>query len=252
MSTERVAIVTGGATGIGRAVALDLAAEGYRVVVNYFRSAEEARRTADAIQAAGSPSLIAQGDVSSDADCRRIVDEVQRAWGRIDVLVNNAGYSRAARLGDLEEVAEDDWDRTFAVNVKGAFFMTRACAASLRKSRGAVVNVSSTAGVSSVGSSIPYAASKAALNNLTVALARALAPEVRVNAVLPGYVETAWNERIYGARLDAMRKLVKQQTLLGDVASPEKVAQVVRSLAVGMRWVTGEHVIVDGGLLVHG
>ncbi len=252
MSGERVAIVTGGATGIGRAVALDLAALGYRVAVNYFRSEEEARRTVDTIEAAGSPSLLAQGDVASDADCRRIVDDVQRAWGRIDVLVNNAGYSRAARLGDLDAVAEDDWDRAFAVNVKGAFFMTRACAASLRKSRGAVVNVSSTAGLSSVGSSIPYAASKAALNNLTVSLARALAPEVRVNAVLPGYVETDWNQRTYGARLDAMRKLVKQQTLLGDVASPENVAQVVRSLVVGMDWVTGERVIVDGGLLVHG
>jgi 3-oxoacyl-[acyl-carrier protein] reductase len=248
----RVAIVTGAATGIGRSVALRLAQSHFHVVVNYSRSEAAAHETADELRNSGAECVVVQGDVSSDADCRRLVDAAERSWGRVDVLVNNAGFTKAVSVGALEDVTEDDWDRTFAVNVKGAFFMARASAPLLRKSRGCVVNVSSSASVTSVGSSIPYAASKASLNNLTVALARALAPEVRVNAVLPGYVETGWNERTLGRHLPTVRNLVKKQSLLGDVAHPDHVAQVVASMVIGMDWVTGELLVVDGGALARG
>jgi 3-oxoacyl-[acyl-carrier protein] reductase len=249
---ERVAIVTGAATGIGRAVALRLAQARFRVVVNYSRSKTEADELAAQIRSGGADCLVVQGDVSKDTDCRRVVEAAERRWSRVDVLVNNAGFTKAVPVADLESVTDADWDRTFAVNVKGAFFMARACARLLRESRGCIVNVSSAAGINSVGSSIPYAASKASLNNLTVALARALAPEVRVNAVAPGYVETSWNERTLGRHLSSIRNLVKRQSLLGDVARPEHVAQLVASVALGMDWVTGELIVVDGGVLARG
>jgi len=241
--------VTGSATGIGRAVALELAKSGFRVVVNYMRSESEAQSTAADIAKLGAECIVVQADVSSDADCRRLVREAVDCWGRIDVLINNAGFTHPVPLGDLEGITEEDWDKTFAINVKGPFLMTRACAAFLREVRGCVVNVSSTGGVNAVGSSAAYTASKASLNNLTLALARALAPEVRVNAVLPGYIETRWNERAYGRRLESVRKLVKQQTPLRDVGRPEHVAQVIASVIHGMDWVTGQLLVVDGGLL---
>jgi 3-oxoacyl-[acyl-carrier protein] reductase len=249
-TADRVAIVTGSATGIGRAVAVALARARFRVGVNYSRSEEEAQQTAAQIEEVGSDCVVVPADVSNDADCVRFVRAIHDSWGRIDVLVNNAGFTRAVPIADLEQVTDEDWDRTFAVNVKGAFFMARACASSLRDTRGCIVNVSSTAGTNSIGSSIPYCASKAALNNLTLSLARALAPEVRVNAVLPGYVETRWNERSYGTRLGAMRKVIQRQTLLADVARPEHIAQIVCSIVSGMDWVTGELIVADGGLCV--
>jgi 3-oxoacyl-[acyl-carrier protein] reductase len=246
---RRTAIVTGAATGIGRSIATHLAGSGFRVAINYSKSEAEARSAAAAIEHIGAECIVVQADVADDTDCRRLTQEVAAKWGRVDVLVNNAGYTRAVPIANLDDVAESDWDRTFAVNVKGAFLMTRACAAMLREARGCVVNVSSTAALNSLGSSIAYSASKASLNNLTLSLARALAPHVRVNAVLPGYVETRWNERTLGERLPAMRKLVAQQTLLGGACRPEHVAQLVGSMVDGMDWVTGELIVADGGLL---
>lgn len=248
----KTAIVTGSATGIGRAIALELARSGFRIVVNYTRSESEARATAEDVERAGSESMLVRADVSQDVECRRLVRSALEKGGRLNVLINNAGYTRAVPITDLESATEEDWDRTFAVNVKGAFFMTRACATPLRESRGCVVNVSSTAALNARGSSIAYCASKAALNNLTLSMARALAPQVRVNAVMPGYVETRWNERSYGERLGEIRKLVKQQSLLTNVASPQNIAQVVGSIVHGMEWVTGESIIVDGGSLARG
>jgi 3-oxoacyl-[acyl-carrier protein] reductase len=252
VATSRVAVVTGAATGIGRAVAVRLARAGFRVALSYLSSESQARDTIHEIEHNGGEALAVQGDVSRDADCRRMATAVERRWGRVDVLVNNAGFTRAVPAADLDSVSEEDWDRTFAVNVKGAFLMARACATSLRAARGCLVNVSSTAGLSSVGSSIAYAASKASLNNLTVSLARALAPHVRVNAVLPGFVDTAWNERTLGRRLPAMRELVSKQALLQRVGQPEHVAQLVCSIVDGMDWVTGQLLVADGGLLARG
>jgi 3-oxoacyl-[acyl-carrier protein] reductase len=249
---RKVAIVTGSSTGIGRAVALQLAKAGFRILVNYRSSESDAYATAAEVEKTGTECMVRHADVSNDAQCRRMVGDCVERWGRVDVLVNNAGFTRAVGGRDLDGIAEDDWDRTFAVNVKAPLLMARACAEFLRAARGCVVNVSSTAGANAVGSSIAYSASKAALNNLTLSLARALAPEVRVNAVLPGYVDTRWHSHTHGARAESMRKLIAHQTLLRDVARPEHVAQVISSVIHGMDWVTGELITVDGGLLARG
>jgi 3-oxoacyl-[acyl-carrier protein] reductase len=244
----KVGIVTGSATGIGRAVALALADRGCEVVVNWTRSEDDARQTVAEVEKRGVGALLVRGDVSIDADCRSIVAKALERWNRIDVLVNNAGTTVFVPHKDLEALQDEAWTRIFDVNVKGAFLMSRAAATALRASgRGAIVNVSSTAAMTAGGSSIPYAASKAALNNLTLSLARVFAPEVRVNAVAPGFVDTRWLERGYGDRLEAARSLVKQQTPLRDVGRPEHVAQAVLSLVEGMDWMTGQVVVVDGG-----
>jgi 3-oxoacyl-[acyl-carrier protein] reductase len=244
----KAAIVTGSATGMGRSTALMLAELGCNVVVNYTRSEQEARETAADVEKRGAQALLLRADVSSDADCRRMVQETLDRWGRVDALVNNAGATYFVAHRDLEALTEEMWDRIWDVNVKGAFFMTRAAAEALRAAgQGAVVNVSSTAGLRGGGSSIPYAASKAALINLTISLARVLAPEVRVNCVAPGFIDTRWLAQGYGERFDAMREAQKQNTPLRDAGRPEHMAQAVVSMITGMDWVTGQTIVVDGG-----
>jgi 3-oxoacyl-[acyl-carrier protein] reductase len=248
-----VAIITGAATGIGRAVALELAGRGAHIVVNYAKSEADARETVAAVEQLGVEALLAQGDVADDADCRRIVDGAVAKWNRIDVLVNNAGTTVFVPHAELEALTTDAWDRIFAVNVRGAFQMARAATPALKASgNGAIVNISSTAGSTGLGSSIAYAASKAALDNLTISLARALAPAVRVNAVAPGFVDSRWLVEGYGEKLDAIRKLVKQQTPLREVGRPEHIAQVVASVVTGMDLVTGQVINVDGGYVIRG
>jgi 3-oxoacyl-[acyl-carrier protein] reductase len=247
----KAAIVTGSATGMGRSTALLLAELGCNVTVNYTRSEQEARDTAAEVEKRGAAALLVRADVSSDADCRRMVQETLDRFGRLDVLVNNAGVTYFIAHRDLEALTEEMWDRIWDVNVKGAFFMTRAAAAALRASgQGAVVMVSSTAGIRGGGSSIPYAASKAALINLTISLARVLAPEVRVNCVAPGFIDTRWLAQGYGERFDAMREAVKQNTPLRDAGRPEHMAQAVVSMITGMDWVTGQTIVVDGGNII--
>jgi 3-oxoacyl-[acyl-carrier protein] reductase len=247
----KAAIVTGSATGIGRAVALALAEAGCDVLVNYMQSRAEAEATAEEARARGVKTALVRADVSIEADSRRLVDEALASFHRLDVLVNNAGTTVFVPHKDLDALDEQAWDRIFAVNVKGAFFMARAAAPHLKaSSAGAIVNVSSTAGTTAMGSSIPYAASKAALDNLTVSLARVLAPEVRVNGVAPGFVDTPWLARGLGARLGAARKLVTEQTPLRGAGKPDHVAQAVLSLVAGADWVTGQTLVVDGGYVV--
>jgi 3-oxoacyl-[acyl-carrier protein] reductase len=247
-----VALITGGGTGIGRAVALALASRGWSVAINYSRSEQDARAVAAEIELLGAQALVVRGDVASDDDCKDVVRATVERWQRIDALVNSAGTTAFVPAAELDAITVEAWDRIFAVNVRGAFQMARAAASTLRAARGNIVNISSTAGETAVGSSIPYAASKAALDNITKSLARTLAPAVRVNGVAPGFVDTRWLVEGYGDRLDAIRKLVKQQTPLRDVARPEQVAQVVVALLTSMDWVTGETIAVDGGYTIRG
>lgn len=247
----KVAIVTGSATGMGRSTALMLAEQGCNVVVNYTRSEEEARQTAAEVEALGARALLMRADVSSDAECREMVRQTVDRFGRLDVLVNNAGTTYFVPHADLEGMTEEMWDRTLAVNVKGTFFMSRAAAAPMRAGgQGAIVNISSTAGVRAGGSSIAYAASKAAVINLTVSLARVLAPEIRVNCVAPGFIDTRWLAQGYGERFEAMRENQKQVTPLRDAGQPEHMAQVVVSAITGMDWVTGQTIVADGGNII--
>jgi 3-oxoacyl-[acyl-carrier protein] reductase len=239
---RKVALVTGSATGAGRAIALRFAAHGLAVAVNYSRSEANARETLAAAERHGVPAILCQADVADDAAVRAMVARVRDELDGLDVLVNNAGTTHFIDHADLEAVTERVWDDIFSVNLRGAFQCVRASAPLLKERNGSVVNVTSVAGLQGHGSSIPYAASKAALNAMTKSLARALAPHVRVNAVAPGPIKTRW----LAGREEMVRQALKQ-TPLGRAAEPDDVADVVAFLALGQTLMTGQVVVVDGG-----
>jgi 3-oxoacyl-[acyl-carrier protein] reductase len=245
MSEARVAIVTGSSSGIGAATALELARRGWRVVVNHTKSAQAAAEVAEQCAEA----IVVQGDVAQDADCRRLVQAAIERWGRLDALVNNAGTTKFVAQADLDGLSAADFQRIFAVNVVGAFQMCRAAAQALRASRGAVVNISSVASRNAVGSSLAYAASKAALNTVSMSLARVLAPEVRVNVVAPGFVETPWMADGYGDEgYERVREAYARLAPLGSVAQPHDVAETIVWLIEGAGQVSGQILYVDGGM----
>jgi 3-oxoacyl-[acyl-carrier protein] reductase len=246
---DRVALVTGAGVGTGRAIALDLARHGCHVVINYSSSRDEAEKTTLEARELGVKALCVKADVGRDEEVRSMVATVLEQLDRLDVLVNNAGVTSFIPHGDLEAVKESDWERILGVNLKGAFYCVRAAAPSLREANGAVVNVSSVAGVAAIGSSIPYCASKAALNNMTVALARALAPEIRVNAVAPGFIDTRWWQDREG--YDAIKELAAARSPLKRVCQAEDVSAVVLGL-LAADLVTGQVVVVDGGMTIAG
>ena len=247
----KVAIVTGSASGIGASVALGLAKRGASVVVNYSRNEKDAKAVADQITGSGGKALLVKADVAKDEDCRKLADAALKEWGRIDILVNNAGTTKFAAHTDLDALSAEDWQAIYAVNVIGPFQMFRACVAALKASGdGAVVNVSSVAGVAGVGSSIAYAASKGALNTLTLSLARAFAPEIRVNAVCPGYVATPWFSGRFGE--ENSKRIADQQAEanpLKRVAYAEDIAETVIFLATRASLnISGEMILVDSGM----
>lgn len=246
---NRVCIVTGAGTGTGAACAVQLARKGCNVVINYSRSEEQAHETAKQCAAAGVDALVAQGDVGKDEDCRSIARMALDKWGRIDALINNAGITKFAAASDLEALDAADFQRIYAVNVIGAYQMIRACAPSMRQSgNAAVVNVSSLSGVRGVGSSTAYIASKGALNAMTLALARALAPEIRVNAVCPGMIDTRWHSSRFNEEDYAKFKAGYEKSVpLGKAASADDVAEVAVWLLEGASLVTGETILVDSG-----
>lgn len=250
MNTRKVAIVTGSATGVGAATALMLAARGYDMVINYSRSAQEAQASEAACRAAGADTLLVQADVADDALCRAMAQAAVARWGRIDALVNNAGVSSFSGGGDWDAVDTASFERLLGVNTIGAFQMVRACAPHLRVSgEGAIVNVSSIAGVLGIGSAIPYIASKGALNALTLHLAREMAPQVRVNAVCPGMITTRWFVDGLGQEAyETIKARVEQTTPLGRACTAEDVAQAVVWLVDGARTVTGELLLLDSGI----
>jgi 3-oxoacyl-[acyl-carrier protein] reductase len=243
-----VAVVTGGGTGIGRAVGEHLARVGAAaVVVNYSRSAADAEATASALAELGCRAQAVQADVSDETSVRTMVERTVATYGRLDILVNNAGTTRFIAFPDLDAVTDQTWDELLGVNLKGPFYCARAAAAALTRARGAIVNVASIAGHRGVGSSLPYGVSKAALLQLTRGLAVALAPEVRVNAVSPGLVETRWHTgRLSEREFHDLAARQADETPLGQIASPEHVAQAVMGL-LASDMVTGESIIVDGG-----
>jgi 3-oxoacyl-[acyl-carrier protein] reductase len=243
----RAALVTGGGVGTGRAVGIELARRGCDVAVNYSRSRAEAESTAEEIRSLGVRALCVRADVADDAAVRAMAERTISELGRLDVLVNNAGVTSFIPHANLEAVQDADWDKILGVNLRGAFHAVRAATPALRANRGAVVNVSSIAGVSGIGSSIPYCASKAALNIMTVALARALAPEIRVNAVAPGFIDTRWWKEREG--YEVIKQYAAGRTPLQRVCQPEDVAAVVLDL-VTADLVTGQVVVVDGGMTI--
>lgn len=247
-----VVVVTGASTGLGRALAVETARRGASdVVINYARSAEEAEVTAGLVRAEGARALLVQGDVSKDEDCRAIA-AAAAPLGRIDALFNNAGVTKFAQNhADLDAVSAEDFLHLYGVNVVGAFQMIRAARSLLEEAPqpGAVVNTSSIAGVAGIGSSVPYAASKGAMNTLTLSLARALAPRIRVNAVCPGFIDTPWfGKGMSEDRVARLREGSAASTPLKVASTAEDVAAAAAFLASRQsRHVTGETLLVDAG-----
>lgn len=253
MSARKVALITGAGTGVGAATALLLAGKGYDVLVNYSRSAEEAEQSAAACRAAGADALVVQGDVAAEADCNALAAAALARWGRIDALVNNAGVSVFGEAAKWEALNAEVFQRVLAVNTLGTFQMVRACVEALKRVRGCIVNVSSVAGALGVGSSMPYIASKGAVNAMTLHLARALAPAVRVNAVCPGLITTRWFVRGMGQEgYEAGLKGYEAGVPLGRACSADDVAEAVAWLVDGAKTVTGELLLLDSGMHLGG
>lgn len=245
--TRRVAIVTGAASGVGAATALLLAQRGHEVLLNYNRSAALVGEVLRACRAAGADAVAVQGDVASDEVCRNLAREAVQRWGRIDAVVNSAGATRFVPISDLEGVNAQDFQDVFGTNTIGPFQLARAAAPHMAAGS-AIVSVSSIAAQSGNGSSLPYVVSKAALNALTIGLARALAPRARVNAVLPGLIEGRWMRDGLG---DEAYQRVKEQyaetSLLGAVATPEHIAAAIAWLLDPACLMTGQLMVVDAG-----
>jgi len=241
------ALITGAATGIGRATTVALAEAGYDVMINYSRSENAARETATLAQAKGAQTALFQCDVSDDSCVRKMLASAEQEFGRLDALVNNAGTTSNVKPGDFEGMTAEEWDRVFAVNVRGMFQVTRAAAPLLKAARGSVVNTASIVGLRPGPQPLPYAASKAAVVSLTKLLALNLAPEVRVNAVAPGWMEGDWMKRMLDARYDDLMARRAKNTPLRRCATAEDVAEVIVNLIVSNRFVNGEVIVIDGG-----
>ncbi len=241
----KVAIITGGSSGIGAATAKELAKRGWRVAINYAHNAAPAEKLAKEC----GDAIAVRADVSSDADCRRLAGTVQERFGRIDALVNNAGMTKVVAHADLEGLVAEDFQRIFALNVVAPFQMVRACSEALKQSRGAIVNVSSVASVLGTGSSVAYAASKAALETMSLSLARSLAPEVRVNVVAPGHTNTPWHPTVRGPeRAAEVEKRYASIAPLKAISQAEDVADAIVWLIEGARRSTGQRLYVDAGI----
>ena len=241
---DKIALVTGGGVGAGRAIAFALANEGCHVAVNYSRSEAQAMATAEALRETGVRAMAVKGDVGDDAAVRSMVQQVADTLGGLNVLVNNAGATSFIPHGDMEAVQDDDWDKILAVNLKGPFYVIRAARPHLERDGGVVVNISSVAGVYGVGSSVPYLASKAGLNTMTIALARALGPAIRINSIAPGFIDTRWWQ--VRDEYEAVKQGATERSPLKNVCQPEDVADLVMGL-IRADLITGQVVVLDGG-----
>lgn len=252
-SPKPVALITGGGTGVGAATARMLAERGFAVALNYSRSAAAAEATAKDCRRLGGEAIAIKGDVASDADCRRMIATVAEAFGGLDLLVNSAAITQITKFSDLDLQNAEDLLRVYGVNVVGVYQMARAAHPHLKASgRGSIVNISSVAGQTGSGSSIAYTLSKGALNTLTLTLARLFAPEIRVNTVLPGMIDTNWftGNGVDEAAFDRMKQRFSEASALGTIATAEDIATAVVHLGIEATKVTGQFMTVDAGFVL--
>ncbi len=249
MSSDKpTALVTGASTGIGRSVAVALAKNGCNVVINFSRSEDAAKITARGAEAAGARTLLYRCDVSDDSCVRAMIAATEKEFGRLDVLINNAGTTVDVEPKNLEGMKVEDWNQVFNVNVLGLFLVTRAAVPLLKKSpNGCIVNTCSIAGLRPSAQPLPYAASKAAVANLTKTLANALGPQIRVNAVAPGWIEGEWMKRTLADNYEGLMARRAKYTPLKRCCTEDDVADSMLSLILHNRFVTGEIIVVDGG-----
>lgn len=248
MTGRPAALITGASRGIGRAAALALAERGYDLVVNYTASETAAQEVAGEARELGVKAMTAQADVADEAAVTHMVQAAQREYGRLDALVNNAGVTIDVPPSDLGALAMSDWDTVFAVNVRGTFQVTRACVPLLREAADpAIVNTASIAGLRPGPQPFPYAASKAAVVNLTRTLAGALGPHIRVNAVAPGWMEGEWMRDRLGGNYDRLMDRRARMTPLQRCVTAADVAETIVSLVTSNPFVTGEVIVIDGG-----
>ena len=248
--SQRVAIITGSSSGVGAATARLFASLGCHVVINYNSNADGANAVARDCEQFGVEALVMQANVAEDSDCQALAQAAQDKWGRIDVLVNNAGTTKFVDHANLDGLDAADFQRIYGVNVVGAYQMIRAVAPMMQSQDegGAVVNVASTAGVTGIGSCVAYAASKGAMVTMTLSLARALGPKLRINAVCPGFIEGDWLREGFGEeRYAKLMEFNRDNAPLGVTATPETVADAILHFVTGPQVVTGETLIVDGG-----
>jgi len=245
MQKEKTALITGAGTGIGRSIALRLARAGVNIVINYSRSEQEALATQKAVEALGVRTLLYQANVAENAQVQAMVEMTLATFGRLDILVNNAGVTDFVPHEDMAGLKDEYWERVMEVNVKGLFYCCRAAAPALKEQEGCIVNIASVAGMTGMGSSMAYSASKAAALSLNKSLARVLAPQVRVNAISPGIVETRW---VVGHEEHVKR--LAAGTPLERVATPEDVSEVALSLIFNADFITGQNIVVDGGMFI--
>jgi 3-oxoacyl-[acyl-carrier protein] reductase len=246
---QRVAIITGSSRGVGAATARLLAEKRYHVVINYTKSEKEARDVQAACEALGAETLLCRANVSEDEDCRRIASETVAKWGRIDALVNNAATTKFCALDDLEGLTKEDFLNIYSTNLVGPYQMIRAVAPHMKKiGKGAVVNIASTAGITGNGSSVAYCASKGALITMTKSLARALGPEIRINAVCPGFIQGEWLQGGMGhENYERLKNYLEASNPLRTTATPETIAPTILYFIENAALVTGETLVLDSG-----
>jgi 3-oxoacyl-[acyl-carrier protein] reductase len=245
----KVAVVTGSSVGVGRATALAFAERGCAVAINYNHSQAEAEEAAEFCRAKGAKAIVVQADVSSESDCRRLIQSAVDSFGHLEILVNNAAVTEFIEFSNLEALTEDIWLKILRTNVLGNFFCSSAAVPHMQKAgMGAIVNVVSIAGFLGHGSSIAYSASKAAVINMTKCFARTFGPEIRVNGVAPGAVDTRWLHKGMGEKgFEALRESLRHTTPLQEMVTAEDVANAILWLVQDARMMTGETIKLDGG-----
>jgi 3-oxoacyl-[acyl-carrier protein] reductase len=248
---NKTALVTGSASGVGAAACIEFAKRGWNVVINYSKSKKEAYEVSEICNDLGVKTLVCEANVSKEEDCETLVKETIRVFGHIDALVNNAGTTKYCDYKNLEGLDKKDFQDIYEVNVIGAYQMVKLAAPYLRKTKGSIVNISSVSAISGLGSSIAYAASKGALSTMTLSLAHALAPEIRVNGICPGFIQTRWTKGFLGDRYESVKAEIEKATFINKTSLPEDIAKGIIYLTIDAVTTAGQLLTIDGGQLAN-